>query len=407
MNILFLSRWFPYPPDNGSRIRIFNLIKHLSLHNEIDLVSFAGQSVADEQLAAMQDYCRCVEIVRYQPFQSTRLNAILGFFSRRPRSVIDTYSLEMERLVQRTARNHSIDLVIASQIDMAPYALTLPDTPKIFEEVELTTLYEQFVLQTHPLKKFRKGLMWWKLSHYAADILQAFDGCTIVAGQERERVLQVAPGYQPIWNVPNGVDTGYYAAGFGKPQADTLVYAGALTYQANFDAVDYFLREIFPRIQAVRPQVKLFVTGKLEGVPVEQLPQNEGVVYTGYLDDIRPRVAQSWCSIAPLRIGGGTRLKILESLASGTPVVATSKGAEGLDLVPDKDLLIADDPAEFAAAVLRLLQDETLRQKLSRNGRQTVEATYDWQSIGFQFNNFIKTVVSRNGRHREDCDDTG
>jgi glycosyltransferase involved in cell wall biosynthesis len=133
-------------------------------------------------------------------------------------------------------------------------------------------------------------------------------------------------------------------------------------------------------------------------VPVERLPDNDGVVFTGYLDDIRPRVARSWGSIVPLRVGGGTRLKILEALALGTPVVATSKGAEGLDLAPGQDILIADKPADFAAAVLRLLQEAQLRKTLSHNGLRVVKAKYDWQIIGQQFNDFIETVVSQTSR---------
>jgi glycosyltransferase involved in cell wall biosynthesis len=156
--------------------------------------------------------------------------------------------------------------------------------------------------------------------------------------------------------------------------------------------MEFFLHEIFPLIQAQRPQVKLYITGKLAGVPVDRLPRNEGVIFTGYLDDIRPRVAQSWVTIVPLQIGGGTRLKVLESLALGTPVVATGKGAEGLDLAPGRDLLIADKPADFAAAVLRLLQNPTLRETLSRNGRAAVKK-YDWQIIGQNFCNFVERIV--------------
>jgi glycosyltransferase involved in cell wall biosynthesis len=142
----------------------------------------------------------------------------------------------------------------------------------------------------------------------------------------------------------------------------------------------------------------LAITGKLDGVQVDRLPiaRNDGVVLTGYLADIRPTITQSWISVVPLRLGGGTRLKILESLALGTPVVATSKGVEGLDLVPERDILIADTPADFAASVLRLLQDASLREALSHNGRRTVETKYDWEIIGQQFNNFIETLVAQN-----------
>jgi glycosyltransferase involved in cell wall biosynthesis len=275
----------------------------------------------------------------------------------------------------------------------------LPDALRIFEEIELTTSYEASLKEAQPVQRLRRRLAWKKLSNYVAHLLRSFDGGTVVSAQECKRVLQVAPGYQPISIVPNGVDVAYLATtDFGPPEPDTLIYSGALTYHPNFDAVDFFLREVFPLIQAERPQVKLFITGKLDGVPIERLPVNKNVIFTGYLDDIRPRVAQSWINIVPLREGGGTRLKILEALALGTPVVATAKGVEGLDLAAGHDLLVADEPAEFATTILQLLQDLPLRERLSQNGRQTVAARYDWSIIGRQFNEFLETVVAQGRR---------
>jgi glycosyltransferase involved in cell wall biosynthesis len=284
-------------------------------------------------------------------------------------------------------------MIIASQVDMAPYAVTVPDVPKVFEEIELTTRYEQFSRQSHPAKKAWSRLSWWKLSHYIAQLITRFNGCTVVSEGERQQLQRIAPNYSPVEVIPNGVDTGYYSGNFGEPAANTLIYSGALSYKANFDAMEYFLREIFPLIRAQEPAIKLLITGKVEGVPVERLPNQEGVIFTGYLADIRPALAQSSVSIVPLRLGGGTRLKVLEAFAIGTPVVTTSKGAEGLDVVPNRDLLIADEPAEFATAVLRLLQNPALRESLSRKGQQTVKNKYDWQMIGQQFNNFIETVA--------------
>jgi glycosyltransferase involved in cell wall biosynthesis len=172
-----------------------------------------------------------------------------------------------------------------------------------------------------------------------------------------------------------------------------LIYPGALTYHSNLDAMVYFLRESWPIIQKQRPQVRLRITGRTDGVDLARLALTDQVVMTGYLDDIRSAVAQSWICVVPLRAGGGTRLKILESLALGTPVVSTSKGAEGLNLIPGRDILVADEPADFAEAVLNVLQDPVLRETLSRNGRQAVEAKYDWRIIGQQFDDFVETAV--------------
>jgi glycosyltransferase involved in cell wall biosynthesis len=222
----------------------------------------------------------------------------------------------------------------------------------------------------------------------------------VVSEIERDRLQRVSPGYRSIIVVPNGVDLDAYPVGAVPPEPDTLIYSGSLTYSANFDAVDYFLREIYPRLLAKRPGAKFLVTGKLDGVPVERLPRYPGVTFTGYLDDVRPTLARTWASVVPLRLGGGTRLKILEAMALGTPVVATSKGAEGLAVMPGRDLLIADQPAEFAAQTLRLLGDANLRQQLSRSARQLVETQYHWSAISRQFNVFVEQLAEQAVRVR-------
>jgi polysaccharide biosynthesis protein PslH len=393
MAILFLSRWFPYPPDNGSKIRIINLIKYLSSRHEVHLISFSSDTVSEQRLAAMRRYCRRVETVPYRPFQPQGPKALAGYLSRWPRSALDTYSRDLQRMVERAEQESSIELVIASQIDMVRYPLVLPKVPRLLEELELTPVYEQFAGQRRLPGRLRAQMTWCKLSGYVAELLPAFEACTVVSQKERERVLAVLPNYQPIMVVPNGIDVSGHSSDFGSPVADTLVYAGALTYQPNFAAVDFFMREILPMILAKRPKVRLFITGTLDGVPRGRLPHTDNVVFTGYLEDVRPTVARSWVSIAPLRSGGGTRLKILESLVLGTPVVATSKGAEGLDLTRGDDILIADSPTDFAAAVLRILQDAELRNVLSQHGRQAVEAKYDWRTIGPTFCDFVDRLI--------------
>jgi glycosyltransferase involved in cell wall biosynthesis len=322
---------------------------------------------------------------------------LISFLSPRPRSAINTYSLDFQQQVEQIGRKVGVDLVIASQIDMLLYPLKLPNIPRVLEEMQVLVIYDQYSQQHHLLKRLRSGLTWWKLRHYLSELLPAYAGCTVASERERDCVLSAVPGYQPVVTVPNGIDLSRYDGDFGQPEPDTLVYAGSLTYQPNFDAMEFFLRDIFPAVQTERPSVKLLVTGNIDGVDRKALPDNAGVVFTGYLDDVRPTIARSWVSIAPLLAGGGTRVKILESLALGTPVVATSKGAEGLDLVSGRDILIADRPAEFAAAVLRIFKDNDLRDSLSRNGRQAVATKYDWETIGQTFRNFIDLRVVAKG----------
>lgn len=393
MHILFLSRWFPYPPDNGARIRVLNLLRQLAVEHSVDLVSFASEPVHESSLAALQTICQRVEMFAYRPFRPNNIRTAASFFSSRPRSVIDTYSPEMAAAVRRLHAQQPYDVVIASEFDMAPYAQILPETVvKIWEEIELALIYENYCRQSQLLRRIRHGLTWWKTANYTKKTLRSFHACSVVTEEESRIIGPLRPVGCPIEVIPNGVDVNAYAGDFGPPRSDSLVYPGALTYQANFDAMLYFIGEILPRIQAQRPHVTLTITGRTDGVALARLPKNDAVLFTGYLADVRPTVAQSWACIVPLRVGGGSRLKILEALALGTPVISTSKGAEGLSLTPNEDLLIGDGPDDFAAATLRVLDDADLRASLSRQGKETVTARYDWQGIGQKLRSFVDAV---------------
>lgn len=399
MRILFISWWFPYPPDNGSRIRNFNLIRHLAaVGHEVTLIAFSRDHADAERVNALSPYCREVRLVPGRTFRPRSLRGLVGFFSVRPRSVVDLYEPKMAQAIQQAMGQNQFDVMIASEIGAATntafYLLGMEGIPKVIEDLELGALWEHYKMQCTLRGRARYGLMWWKTLRFVARLLRDFDGCTIASEQERAIALEIAPGYRHLAVVPNGVDLDFYQGDFGTPTQNTLVFTGALTYDANLDAMDFFLREVFPHVQMRRSDVTLRITGKIEGIAIERLPLSQSVILTGYLDDIRPCVTQSWACIVPLRIGGGTRLKILEAMALGTPVVATSKGAEGLEVTPEEDILIADEPVAFAEQVVRLLEDAALRAKLSQNGRQLVRERYDWQIVGRQFNAFLEKVVA-------------
>lgn len=398
MRVLFVSRWFPFPSDNGSRIRIYNLIKQLSRRHEITLLSFTQDVVSEERVKAMLKHCRAVHTVPWHPYCPTRLRAMLGYFSPVPRSMVDTYSPEMRELVRQTAAEGVFDVGIASQISSAPYVAPLEKMPRLFEEVELTALWAQYLTQEDAWRRFRYGLTWWKTTHYVRRLLRQFDGCTVASEQERANVLAVAPDYQRVVIVPNGVDVDFYSGNLGTPEPDTLIFSGALTYSANFDAMRFFLEKVFPLIKSQRPNVSLYITGQTKGVALDRLPLSNGVTFTGYLDDVRPTIARSWACVVPLRVGGGTRLKALEAMALGTPVVATSKGAEGLEVASGKDILIADDPTAFAEQTVRLLADPGLRAYLADNARRLVARRYGWEAIGARLETLLEEVVAGGGR---------
>jgi glycosyltransferase involved in cell wall biosynthesis len=153
------------------------------------------------------------------------------------------------------------------------------------------------------------------------------------------------------------------------------------------------LAEAFPRIARAVPDVALTVTGAHTGVDLASLPRPAGVRFTGHVPDVRPLVAQSWASVVPLRLGGGTRLKILESMALGTPVVSTTKGAEGLEVADGENILLADGPPAFADRVVELIRSPELRERIAAGGRRLVERAYDWHVVGRRLSNLVRDVA--------------
>ncbi len=399
MRILALSWWFPYPPDNGARLRVFNLLKQFSAEHQITLVAFSREARDADHLDSLKPYCQEVHLLPGRTFRRRSLKAWAGFLSSKPRAVIDTYDPEAATRIRHIASNGRFDVVVAFEVGpalgVAPYVSAVDGVPAVLEDLELSVLKERFTGQRGLWGRLRYGMMWWKTRRFTARMLRRFEVCTVASAQEQANVLEIVPDYRGLEIIPNGIDARLYRDDYGPPESDTLIFTGALTYQANFDAMHFFLSQVFPLVKRQRPGVRLRVTGSTEGVPVDRLPTADGVTFTGYVDDVRSLVARSQVCLAPMRIGGGTRLKVLEAMALGTPVVATSKGAEGLEVVPGRHLLVADEPAEFAEAVVSLLEDGELRERLSRNGRELVSARYDWSIIGRQYEAILSRVADR------------
>ncbi len=394
MRILFLSAWCPLPADNGSKLRITHLLRELSRQHQVDLLAFAPEPPGDAALRALRNLCAGVELIPETPFAGRAGGPLRGLLSSQPRSIVANHSPRMANVVrQRDEKQYQ--LVIASQMHMAPYAMLMQHTPRLLEEVELATLQEQYHTQHRLRSRLRYGLTWWKTRRYVAGLLRQFAGATVVSERELAIIRPLAPAGMPLAVVPNGVDVAVCAQDFGPPENDTLIYPGALSYDANFDAMAYFMGAILPQVRAARPDARLRITGRATPAQQAALPRAEGVEFTGYLDDVRPAVARAWAEVVPLRKGGGTRLKVLEALALGTPVVSTSKGIEGLAIEPGRHALVADTPAEFAAATSRLLSRPELRAQLAEAGRRLARERYDWQASGQRLNELVHIVNCR------------
>jgi len=398
MNILFLSRWFPYPPGNGSKLRIYNLLRGLARQHTVNLLSFADEPVAASDVQVMQSICESVQVVPWTGFTPTSSRARAGFLSLTPRSMLDTFSPEMDHRIRQTLLDNRIDLVIASQIDMAAYADSFRDYPALFEEVEIGVLYDQFQQAGSLLGRARYGLTWAKYRRYLRRLMRNFSYSTVASEQERQLLHRVLPDTGRVQVMPNCINLADYSAVAELEQAHTLIYTGAFSYFANYQAMTWFVGQVYPRIKADVPAARLVITGNHADRP---LPPAPDVTLTGFVDDVRPYIASAAVSLAPIWHGGGTRLKILEAMALRTPVVATSKGAEGLDVTHREHLLIADSPTEFAAAVVRLLGDESLRERLAENAFQRVRQKYDWAALMPEFLELVQTCGNGNSRRND------
>jgi len=379
MKILFLSRWFPYPANNGSKLRIYNLLRGLSQNHDVTLLSFADQPNVNLEALEIRSICAEVHVVPWKEFDPRSWRARLAFLSLKPRSVVDTFSSEMAQKIARLLNGQKYDLVIASQLPMAAYYPYFGRVPALFEEVELGLSYGHAHDSSGGLKHLRHALTWFKLRTYFSQLLKSFRACTVVSEQERQLLKNIFPAHkQEIEVIPNCVNVKDYEQIHVEQKPNQLVFSGSFRYHTNYEAMVWFVRDVLPKILQEIPQAQLVITGDHLGLP---LPPSPNVTLAGYVDDIGALIASSSVSLAPLWSGGGTRLKILEAMAIGTPVVATSKGAEGLDARRGEHLLIADTPESFAECVLHLLHDRELHDRISSNARQLVGENYDWVGV--------------------------
>ena len=382
MHILFLARWFPFPANHGAKVRAYNIITQLARAHTVSMASFSEDPISAEDMREMGKLCANIEHVPYRSFNPHKRSPLSALLSAKPRWLHDVYSQEFMDMVQRMAGRLAPDLIMASNLDTTEYPLALPGIPRMFEELETGAYSRQYREETRPLPRLRKWLMWRKLQGFVRQTLHHYPLCTVVSQPEFDVVRNLAPGYRGLTLVPNGADLTRLTGRFAEAESDRIVFAGALTYHVNLDAMQYFIGEILPLIAEKRPAAKLYMSGRTDGVDMASLPAHPNASHAGHQPDIRPFVQRATVSVVPERLGGGTRIKILESLALGTPVVANRNSALGLDLRHEHDVLIADTPREFANAVLRVLGDPELRQRLSANGRATVERAYDWNVIG-------------------------
>ena len=391
MRILFLSRWFPYPVNNGSKLRVYNLLRGLAQHHDVTLLSFVDEPDAKVDVPEVRSLCSDVHTVPWREFDRNSWRARLGFLSLSPRFLLDTYSDQMGILIHSLLSKNAYDLVVASQLSMASYSSCFRGLPALFEELELGLFHDKAAFAENPLKRMRLSLTWFKLRTYLSHLLNSFRACTVVSEQEYRLFLASFPEHKSkVVAIPNCININDYERISLEPVANQLIFTGSFRYRANYEAMCWFVGEVFPKILNQIPEARLVITGDHAGL---QLPPSPNITLTGYVDDIKSLIASSWISIAPLLSGGGTRLKILEAMAIGIPVVSTSKGAEGLDSISGEHLLFADSADSFASQVVKVLKNKALRDRLGVNGKQFVKEKYDWETVMPHFLDVVENTT--------------
>lgn len=397
MRILFLSTWFPYPPDNGSKLRVYYLLRGLAQRHEVTLVSFAFSTTQPHTPGELNRWCQRIETIPVNPFVFNQTSTLRTFLS--PRPVASRAIPAMTRLSAHILQTSAFDVIIASTGMMVDYALQAPSgTTLVLEEHNAMTRWaqERYDQAQTIAQRSRAWASWQKSKAYETRMYRKFDLITMVSQEDSHTAIElVANHYPPVEVIPNGVDCTHNRPDLVAHATCTLVFNGSLTYDANYNAIQWFLAQVWPRVRLEAPDAELTITGSVQGVQLNGLSLDDHVQFSGYVDDIRIPVSKATVAIAPIRQGGGTRLKILEAMALGTPVVSTSKGAEGLKVVSGEHLLLADDPERFAQAVLSLLRDSQARQHLADNARHLVETNYDWQQIGRHFVTVIEETAQR------------
>jgi glycosyltransferase involved in cell wall biosynthesis len=240
---------------------------------------------------------------------------------------------------------------------------------------------------TNPMSRFMLTQQWQRMLRFEGAALSRFDLVLAVSEADGLTFERLYPGSlkAPVHVVQTGVDTAYFTPSAPAPKRTHMVFTGSMDWLPNEDGMTYFCREILPRIRESEPEATVSIIGRAPTPAVRKLAEIPGVEVTGRVDDVRPHIARGSVYIVPLRIGGGTRLKIFEAMSMGKAVVSTTVGAEGLPVTSGRDIDIADEPARFADAVVRLMRDTEARREIESAARRLVVEKYDWSAVASDF----------------------
>ncbi len=378
MKILLISPWLPYPLNWGFAKRVFHVLDVLGRRHDVTLVAFShGDDDADVKV--LEAHCAAVHTVPAPTFalgkRVAQLTSLLSPKSFQRRLI---HSPLMQQKLDELTAGEPFDIIHLETSQMECYRFD-PRSVLVLDEhnIEYELYYRMYQSEGTAIRRWFNWLEYYKFKREETASWRASHGCVLTSQREASLLGEIVPAV-PTAVVPNAVDTDYFAPSSIAVEPDTIVLTGLMKYRPNVDGALFFVNEIFPRILRQRPGATFYIVGGEAPPEVTRLAA-QNVIVTGSVEDVRPYVHKAAVFAVPLRMGSGTRLKVLEGLSMGKPMVSTALGCEGIELVHGQHLLIADGAEAFAAAVLDLLSRPDLAQRLSDEGRALMLRQYRWE----------------------------
>lgn len=396
LHILVLDEEFPYPLDTGKRIRTFHLLRVLARHHRITYLAYGSKGSAGAQF--LREHGMNPAAVappdRGQSGFGFYLRLLANLFSPLPYIVTSHTTSRFQHEVSRRVASGEYDLVLCEWTPYAVFLRKLPEARAVISAHNLeTTIWRRYEeAEPNPVRRAYIALQRAKVERFERRAFLWAQGTTAVTAAEADAIAALGVPY-PVEVVENGVDLEYFSPRDTPALPHRLVFTGSMDWRPNQDAVLFFVREVLPLIRRKIADVSLAVVGRNPPKKITALDGRRGVIVTGTVPDVRPFIAQAALYVVPLRIGGGSRLKILEALAMGKPVLSTGIGAEGLRLTPGRHIEVRDSAVELAAATVDLLLDPVRRRELGETGRRRVETEYGWEPLGLRLDEYLVRVA--------------
>lgn len=384
--LLFMCQTLPYPPDGGVAIRSYNILRLLGRRYDVTALTFYRKATAVDIPSSIAALRQVVSVVEAFPIEqeysvARRLrDHTLSTVRRRVYTVYAYWSAAYANRLRDLIRSERFDLVHVDSLDLSGYLPLLHNNAVIctHHNIESQLLMRRSIVEAHALRSRYLRMQAVLMAREERKWSRRVPLNVVVSPEDKAELQRLAPDAR-VTVVPNGVDIGKFQP--VDAPSHGIVFVGGMTWFPNKDALDYFAGDILPLIRAAGCADRATWVGRALAGSTDTY-RALGVTLTGYVEDIRPYVAAAACYVVPLRVGGGTRLKILDAWAMGKAVVSTSVGCEGLEARDGWNILIRDTPEQFANAVMRVLEDPRLRDHLGKNARLTAERTYSWEVIG-------------------------